>query len=70
MTLQEWFYVLGIIFMVVSLLMVIAILSALLVIKTKINHLHQVVTDKVDKVRGMAEKGATIVRTMRHFVKM
>jgi hypothetical protein len=68
MSLQDWFYTLGIIYMALSLLFVIAMLTAVLVIKAKIDHLHRAVNEKIDKVRGIADKGSIFLRTVKHFV--
>lgn len=68
MELQEWFYVLGIIFMVVMLTIVVGIFAAVLVIKSKVDHMHQVVSEKIDKVKNVTDKGAMIFRTIRHFM--
>ena len=68
MDLQQWFYILGIIFMVISLLLIISILSAVLVIKKKIDHMHKMVNDKLDKVRDIKDKGTVIFRTVKHFM--
>ena len=69
MELQTTFYIIGIIFMVVMLLLIIGIFAAVLVIKAKINHVHQTITDKVNAVKGVTDKGASLFRVASHFVK-
>jgi len=69
MDLQSAFYILGIIFMAVMLLLMVGILVAVLVIKAKINHLHQTVTEKIDKVKNVTDKGSTLIRTALRFVR-
>jgi hypothetical protein len=67
--LQTAFYIVGIIFMGVMLLLVFGILAAVLVIKTKINHMHQMVNEKVNAVKDATAKLTAIFGTVRHFVK-
>ncbi len=70
MDLQNTFYIIGIIFMIVMFVLIIGILTAVMVIKSKINHMHLVFSQKVDKMRNITDKGATLLRFARHFVKM
>ena len=67
--LETAFYIVGIVFMGVMLILVFALLTAVLVIKAKINHLHKMVNEKVDNVKDVAAKLTTILGTVRHFVK-
>jgi hypothetical protein len=67
--LQTTFYIVGIVYMAIMLLLLVAILAAVLVIKTKINHVHQMIDEKVDAVKNVTTKLATVFGTARHFVK-
>ena len=69
MELQTTFYVLGIIFMALMLVLIFALLIAVLVIKRKINHVHDVIEAKVNTVKDVADKVATGLRTVKNFVK-
>ena len=68
MDLQHWFYVLGIVFMIVNLLIIVGIFMAILVIKAKIDHMHQIIEEKINKVKDITDRGATILRTAKHFM--
>ena len=70
MDLQTSFYIIGIIFMIIMFILIVGILTTVLVIKNKINHMQNVILQKVDKMRNITDKGATFLRFARHFVKM
>lgn len=55
MILQEAFYVIGIVTMTLMLLLMISIVVAVFVIKSKVNRLHRMVEDKVQSVTNVAE---------------
>ena len=59
MTLEEAFYIIGIITMTIMLLLMIGLVTAVFIIKAKINHLHRMVEDKVNTV-------ATVARTAKN----
>ena len=59
MDLQSSFYIIGIIFMIIMFILIVGILTAVLVIKNKINHMQIVISQKVDKMRNITDKGAT-----------
>jgi len=67
--LETAFYIVGLVFMGLMLLLVFAILTAVLVIKSKINHLHNTINEKVNNVKDAAAKVTAILGTVRHFVK-
>jgi hypothetical protein len=67
--LEMAFYIVGIVFMGVMLILVFALLTAVLVIKAKVNHMHKMVSEKVDNVKDVAAKLTAIFGTVRHFVK-
>jgi hypothetical protein len=70
MELQTAFYIIGIVFMSLMILMFIALLAAVLVIKSKIDKLHRMVDDKVNQAKSIADKVTSIFdvlhRVMRH----
>jgi hypothetical protein len=68
MDLQTAFYTIGIIFMIIMLCLVIATLAAILVIKSKINHMQRMVNDKVAAVQHVFDKGSALLRIVRHFI--
>lgn len=67
--LQTTFYIVGIIYMGVMLLLFVALLAAVLVIKAKINAVHRMIDEKVTKVKNMSDKAMKIFNTARFFVK-
>jgi hypothetical protein len=69
MDLQTAFYIIGIIFMGVMLLLVVGILVVVLVIKTKINHVHRVINEKIGAVRDVTDKATTIFRIFHNLLK-
>lgn len=54
MTLENAFYVIGIITMSLILVLMISLVTAVLVIKAKINHLHHMVEEKIHSVSAVA----------------
>lgn len=56
MELQNAFYIIGIIFMSLMLLILLAIVAAVFTIKAKINHLHNTVEEKIHNVANIGEK--------------
>lgn len=69
MDLQTTFYILGIIFMAVMLILVFAILIAVLVIKAKVNKVHRMIDEKVNTVKNVAEKLSMALSAFKHFAK-
>lgn len=61
MTLEEAFYIIGIITMTLMLVLMISLVTAVLVIKTKVNHLHRMVEDKVHTVAAVASTAKNIL---------
>lgn len=59
--LQETFYVMGIVFMSVMFLMILALLVAVFVIRAKINRIHDNIEAKLDTASMIAEKGGELV---------
>lgn len=62
MELEEVFYVMGIITMSLMLILMISLVAAVVTIKIKINHLHRLVTEKLETVAGVAT-------TAKNFIK-
>jgi hypothetical protein len=58
--LQEAFYIIGIIFMGIMLLLVIALVTAVFVIRSKINRIHDRIEAKINTVTNIAEKGGEL----------
>jgi hypothetical protein len=69
MELQTAFYIIGIIFMSLMTLIIIAILIAVLVIKSKIDHLHAMVNEKVDQAKSVVGKVSMGLDMLRRLVK-
>lgn len=71
--LQESFYIIAIIFMGLILLLLIALVSAVLVIRNKINRIHANIESKLNKVTSIAEKSGEIAgiatKVVRHTAK-
>jgi hypothetical protein len=58
--LQEAFYIVGIVFMGLMLIFVIAIVITVLKIRSKINRIHDQIEAKLDTVTMVAEKGGAL----------
>jgi cell division protein FtsL len=58
--LQEAFYIIAIVFMGVMFILIIALVIAVFVIRSKVNHIQQTIEDKVHTVTTIAEKGGEI----------
>ena len=69
MELETAFYIVGIIFMTLMTGVLIALLIAVLVIKAKINKLHDMVGERVDQVKAVGSKLAMGFAMVRNFVK-
>jgi ABC-type multidrug transport system fused ATPase/permease subunit len=69
MDLQNAFYIIGIVFMSVMLILFIVLLTAVLVIKSKINKAHDMIDEKLSKVKSMAGKASIGINTVKYFVK-
>ena len=69
MGLQTAFYIIGIIFMSLMILMVIALLAAVITIKTKVNKFHDAVDERVNKAKSLVSKVSTGYQALRYFVR-
>jgi tellurite resistance protein TehA-like permease len=58
--LQQTFYILGIIFMSVMLVLVALLLISVVVIRNKINKIHDNVEEKINSFTSIAEKGGEL----------
>jgi cell division protein FtsL len=56
MSLQDAFYVIGIIFMSLMLIIIVALVTAVFVIKAKITHIHRQIEEKLSNVSSLGEK--------------
>jgi hypothetical protein len=66
--LQTAYYIIAIIFMSVMFLILIGVLSAVLVIRAKVNAIHARIEEKIEQVTGLAEKGSAVIGTLKKVV--
>lgn len=62
MTLEETFYFVGILYMGLMLILFVALVAAVLVIKAKINHIHQMIDQKVRVVSDITDAAKSIFK--------
>ena len=67
--LQEAFYIIGIVYMGLSLLIIIGVLIALGIIRKKIVSLETMVKEKVDMVTSMGERAGDVISTVKKLAK-
>lgn len=58
--LQEAFYIISIVFMGVMFVIIIALVVAVFIIKSKINHIQRTIENRVDMVTHLAERGGEL----------
>jgi Na+-transporting methylmalonyl-CoA/oxaloacetate decarboxylase gamma subunit len=58
--LEQTFYIMAIIFMTISFLLLIALVSAVFVIKGKINRIHENIDQKINAIAQVAEKSGEL----------
>jgi cell division protein FtsL len=58
--LQETFYVMAIVFMVVMFILIIALVTAVFVIRNKVNRIQHQIEAKINSVNLIAEKGGEL----------
>lgn len=63
--LQTAFYIMAIVFMGVMFLILLSILAAVLVIRAKVNAIHDRIEEKVEQVTGLAEKGGAVLGSLK-----
>ena len=68
MDLQSTFYVIGIIFMGLMLVLFVVLVIAVLVIRAKINAIHRHLEEKLGNVLGIVEEGAKLANTVKKAV--
>lgn len=67
--LQEAFYIVGIVYMGISLLIILGILVAIGVIRKKIVSLENMVKDKLHTVSSLASAGSDVLNTVKKMTK-
>jgi Na+/H+-dicarboxylate symporter len=67
--LENAFYIVALVYMGLMFVLFIVLLAAVLVIKSKINKLHDAIDEKVALARSIATKASIGINTVRHFVK-
>jgi uncharacterized BrkB/YihY/UPF0761 family membrane protein len=58
--LQEAFYILGIIFMVVMLGLIAALLISVIIIRSKINKIHDNIEERINSITNIAERSGEL----------
>jgi len=58
--LQEAFYIIAIVFMGLMLILLIALVTAVFVIRNKINHIQRQIEDRINLVTNIAERGGEV----------
>jgi F0F1-type ATP synthase membrane subunit b/b' len=58
--LQETFYIMAIIFMSLTFLILIALVSAVFVIRSKVNKIHENIEEKINQLSSLAERGGEL----------
>lgn len=61
MTLEDTFYVLGIVCMSISLIILIVLVGAVIVIRNKINHIHMVIEEKLSFATAAGEVAKKVI---------
>jgi hypothetical protein len=67
--LQEAFYIISIIFMSLIFLLIVALVAAVFIIKSKINNIHDSIEDKVSALAGFVGAGSAVARQAKKVVK-
>lgn len=63
--LETAFYIIGIIFMSLVLLIMAGIAVAVIKLTKKVNALHQTIDDKISKFTDIAQKSSTVIGTLK-----
>jgi hypothetical protein len=58
--LEQAFYIMGIIFMSLIFIMIVVIVATVLVIRSKLNRIHDIIENKIDLVLSLAGKGSAL----------
>jgi len=62
--LQEAFYIIAIIFMGLMFILIVALVAAVFVIRSKIIHIQRQIEDRINLVTGIAEKGGEVAASV------
>jgi hypothetical protein len=68
MDLQDTFYILGIVYMSLMLLIMLALVIAVFIIKRKVNEIHRKIDEKLAIVNNIAHLGSDIVGAAKKVV--
>ena len=69
MELETAFHIIAIVFMSLMIILIIALLTAVLVIKKKINNVHDMVDERVSQVKSVVNKFSVGMHALKYFVK-
>lgn len=67
MTLQDTFYIIGIIYIAVSLLLIFSVVVALLVIRKKIVSIEKMIKAKLDLLGSLPTRASKVLETVKKF---
>jgi len=67
--LQETFYIMGMVFMSVTFIILLALVTAVFVIRSKIARIHAMVEERINTVATLAEKGEAVIATAKKVLK-
>lgn len=67
--LQEAFYIVGLVYMGISLIIIFGLLVAVLVIRKKVVDLEQMIKDKFDTVTHMGAAAGEVINTVKKITK-
>lgn len=65
MTLQDAYYIIGIIFMSLMLIILLALLAAIVVIRAKVVAIHRTIDEKIESVLAVPRKGAQMMQNVK-----
>lgn len=63
--LQESFYIVGIVYMGLSLLLILGVVAAIFVIRAKVVSLENMIKEKIDIVTSMGERAGEVISTVK-----
>lgn len=69
MTLQDTFYIIGIIYMIISLILIFAVVAALLVVRAKVVSLEHMVKEKIDAITSLPSHVSEVIETVKNFTR-
>lgn len=65
MDLQNAFYIIGIVFMSLMLIILLAIVAAVFVIRSKVVAMHKMIEDKLSLFSDSGAKGSAVIKTIK-----